>query len=392
MTRTPHKPTVIISGGGIGGMSAALALAQRGCEVTLFEQAPEFGEVGAGLQVGPNVMRMFDRLGILDAVTEIAFFPDALVMRDALDSSELVRIDLGDFPARFGYPYATIHRADLHAVLTAACAEQKGITLLPGHRVTSFAQDDTAVSVHTDGSHGSVQADALIGADGIWSLIREHIVNDGEPRVTGHVAYRAVLPRIEVPDDLYSESVVMWAGPRLHLMHYPLRRGELFNMGAIFHSQRFEEGADAYGDPAELEERFAVTSEPVRRLVSKIDQWKMWVLRDREPTQAWGDRRVTLLGDSAHPTLQYLAQGAGMAVEDAWTLAEALEEASSIPAWLEQYENQRRARTARITLISRLYGDLYHAQGAEREVRAQLLAGLSNDRARESFAWIYDGI
>jgi salicylate hydroxylase len=386
------RPTVIVVGGGIGGMSTALSLAQEGCQVTLLEKAQEFGEVGAGLQVGPNVMKMFDRLGILQAVNEIAFFPENLLMMDALDGAELVRVDLQDFPERFGYPYATIHRADLHTVITNACAAHDSIQLLPGHKVVSHEQNESEVVVYCEGVDEPFRGDVLIGADGIWSGIRESLVGDGEPRVTGHVAYRAVLERAEVPDDLFSNSVVLWAGPRLHLMHYPLRRGELFNMGAIFHSHKFEQGWNTYGDAEELDERFSVTCEPVRRLVEKIEQWRMWVLRDRDPIDNWTNKRVALLGDSAHPTLQYLAQGAGMAIEDAWMLGKTLEQASDVPTWFRSYESARHTRTARITLISRLYGELYHAQGVERDVRADLLRDFSGVRARESFAWIYDGI
>ncbi|MFW3168566.1 3-hydroxybenzoate 6-monooxygenase [Geodermatophilus sp. CPCC 206100] len=384
---------MIVVGGGIGGTATALALARRGCTVRLLEQAPEFGEVGAGLQVGPNVMRVLDRLGVMDAVMEIAFLPRSLVLKDALDGSEVTTVDLGDaFRRRFGYPYATIHRADLHAVLVDACRDTGRVLLEPSRRVTGFSQDGTGVEVLCEGQTEPNRADVLIAADGLWSQTRSVIVGDGDPRVTGQVAYRAVLPRAEVDDDLYSESVVLWAGPKLHLAHYPLRRGELFNMGAIFHSLRFDAGANTYGDPDELHERFAVTCDPVRRLVARIEEWRMWVLRDREPVATWTDGRVALLGDAAHPTLQYLAQGAGMAIEDAWVLGELLGQADDAPSWLRAYQDQRSVRTARVTLLSRLYGELYHADGMAREVRRDMLRGWEGPRTHESFAWLYDGI
>ncbi|MET9084865.1 3-hydroxybenzoate 6-monooxygenase [Streptomyces sp. NPDC004237] len=383
---------ILVIGGGIGGMTAALALARQGRSVLLAEQAPEFGEVGAGLQVGPNVMRMFDQLGVIEPVRDIAFFPDNLILRDALDSAELVRIPLDrKFRDRFGYPYATIHRADLHAVLTAACAEHPQIRLRTNCKVVGVEQDERGVRALTE-SGEELAGTALIGADGLWSTVREHVLGDGEPRVTGHVAYRAVLPMEEVPEHLRSNSVVLWAGPDLHLAHYPLRRGELFNMGAIFHSHRYQRGANVFGDPEELHEQFKGVCGEVETLLGKIDEWRMWVLRDRDPVEHWSKGRITLLGDAAHPTLQYLAQGAGMAVEDAWTLAAQLDSAPDVPSALREYERLRSVRTARVTLLSRLYGELYHASGVTRAVRAQMLEGWPAAAARESFAWIYNGI
>jgi salicylate hydroxylase len=383
---------VIVVGGGIGGMTTALALARRGIAVHLVEQADQFGEVGAGLQVGPNVMRMFDRLGVIDAVRDIAFLPENLILMDALDASELVRVPLDQgFRDRFGYPYATIHRADLHTVLTDACAALDLVQLQTGCKVVGVEQTADQVSVRTEAGDELIGR-ALVGADGVWSGVRERLLGDGEPRVTGHVAYRAVLPMTEVPEHLRSNSVVLWGGPDLHLAHYPLRRGELFNMGAIFHSQRFREGANVFGDPDELHQHFTGVCEPVATLLERIEEWRMWVLRDRDPVERWTDRRITLLGDAAHPTLQYLAQGAGMAIEDAWTLADQLSANDSVPDAFGEYERLRSVRTARVTLMSRLYGELYHASGVERAVRSQMLDGWPPLAARESFAWIYEGI
>lgn len=387
-----HEEPILIVGGGIGGMTTALALARVGHASLLLEQAAEFGEVGAGLQVGPNVMRMFDRLGVRDAVHEIAFFPENLILMDAIEGEELTRVSLGSaFRARFGYPYATIHRADLHAALTAACQEQELIQLHTASKVVDFVQDRTGVRVTLE-SGTTVRGSVLIGADGVWSGIRDRILGDGEPRVTGHVAYRAVLPISDVPEHLRSNSVVLWAGPDLHLAHYPMRRGELFNMGAIFHSRRFEQGADVFGDPEELHDHFKGVCAPVETLLGMIEEWRMWVLRDRDPVERWTDRRITLLGDAAHPTLQYLAQGAGMAIEDAWTLADLVSRVGDPADAFADYERSRAVRTARVTLFSRLYGEVYHAKGINRAVRAQMLNGWGDPQARESFAWIYDGI
>jgi 2-polyprenyl-6-methoxyphenol hydroxylase-like FAD-dependent oxidoreductase len=389
---TKNSGTMLIVGGGIGGMTTALALARRGHEVHLMEQAPEFSEVGAGLQIGPNVMRMFDYLGVLEAVDAIAFFPENLILRDALDATEISRVPLDQrFRERYGYPYATIHRADLHAALTDACDALPNIRLQTGCKIVAVDQDDTGVRVTTE-MGDEARGRALVGADGLRSGIREGIVGDGEPRVTGHVAYRAVLPMEEVPEHLRSNSVVLWGGPDLHLAHYPLRRGALFNMGAIFHSHKFMEGANVFGEPEELHEHFGGVCPEVNMLLSKIEEWRMWVLRDRDPVDRWTDRRITLLGDAAHPTLQYLAQGAGMAIEDAWTLAGQLEKHDDIEVAFREYEQLRIVRTARVTLLSRYYGELYHAKGVARDVRKQMLDGWPAEAARESFAWIYNGI
>jgi 2-polyprenyl-6-methoxyphenol hydroxylase-like FAD-dependent oxidoreductase len=383
---------VIVIGGGIGGMSTALALARTGRAVHLVEQAAAFGEVGAGLQVGPNVMRMFDRLGVIDAVNQIAFFPENLILRDAIDATEIYRLPLdAAFRQRFGYPYATIHRADLHSVLTDACAANPLVRLQTGCKIVRIEQDPNQVRAYAEDGE-EFTGTALVGADGIWSGVRDVLLGDGEPRVTGHVAYRAVLPMAEVPEHLRCDSVVLWAGPELHLAHYPLRRGELFNMGAIFHSYRFQRGANVFGDPQELHEHFAGVSQPVETLLGQIDEWRMWVLRDRDPVQHWSKDRITLLGDAAHPTLQYLAQGAGMAIEDAWTLADRLENSADVSTAFREYEQLRAVRTARVTLLSRVYGELYHASGIARAVRRDMLDGWPVERARESFAWIYNGI
>ena len=209
----------------------------------------------------------------------------------------------------------------------------------------------------------SLRGDALIGADGLWSRIREAVVGDGKPRVSGHIAYRAVLKREEVPAHLWSDDVLLWGGEKTHLVHYPLRRGELFNLVAVFHSNKYDEGWNTFGDTAELNERFALAVPQVRELLGKIETWKMWVLCDREPVKNWSDRRVTLLGDAAHPMLQYLAQGAGQAIEDAVVLGAALRSTRGDVAALafQKYQQARYLRTGRVQLTARFYGDIYHA-------------------------------
>jgi salicylate hydroxylase len=232
----------------------------------------------------------------------------------------------------------------------------------------------------------------LIAADGLWSNIRSKIVGDGRPRVSGHIAYRAVLPVNEVPEPVLSDDVVLWAGPKTHLVHYKLRRGEIFNIVAVFHSDKYEEGWDAFGDPKELEEKFKNERPEVLMLLDRIESWRMWVLCDREPVKFWSRGKVTLLGDAAHPMLQYLAAGAGMAIEDSVVLAELLEaNDGDSEAAFKQYEKARYLRTGRVQTTARIYGDLYHAAGVVGELRTMMLSG-RDPKNYDGISWLYDGI
>lgn len=385
------QPFIII-GGGIGGLACALALSRKGFHSILLEQAAEFGEIGAGIQLGPNVFRMFEKLGITDKVRPLAVFPEMLMMRDTITTEVVTRIDLDErFLARFKYPYAVIHRADLHSALLAACREESAlITLKTGQKVTAFDDHGDHVSVTTAGGD-TYEGCALVGADGLWSTVRQKLVGDGAPVKSGHVTYRAVLPTSEVPEDLRKWAMIIWAGEKTHLVQYPMRGGELYNLVAVFHSDKFAEGWDSYGDPAELHERFAKTCEPVRTLLSKIESWRMWVLCDRPPIRDWSKGNVTLLGDAAHPMLQYLAQGACMAVEDSVCLARNLELAGG--DWAQaflNYQKERYLRTARVQLTARLYGEAYHASNAVRDLRNAVLGARTQAEAMESMAWLYD--
>jgi salicylate hydroxylase len=386
----------LIAGGGIGGLAAALAFARAGIPVRVLERASEFREIGAGIQLGPNAFKMFDRLGVADAVLATAVRPEALVMRDALSGEEVIRIPLGGpFVARFGRPYAVTYRADLHETLLDACRAEPLASLETGCHVEDFAEDGPTTVVVRLADGREMRGRALIGADGLWSKIRGKIVGDGPPRVSGHIAFRAVLPVGEVPADLLSDSVVLWAGPRTHLVHYKLRRSELYNLVAVFHSDRYVEGWDAVGDPSELWRHFAGQRPEVLRLLERIETWRMWVLCDREPVRTWTRGRVALLGDAAHPMLQYLAQGAAMAVEDAVRLAYEVIAAGGadgdVAKAFAAYETARYLRTARVQLTARFYGDIYHAAGVTREVRNMLLGERDPNGGYEGVAWLYGG-
>jgi len=383
---------ILVSGGGIGGLVAAFALARQGFAVRVLEQSPEFREVGAGIQLGPNIFRVLDKIGLKEAVLSDAHRPPAQEMRDALTGKLITRIPLdAAFIKRFGQPYAVTHRADIHGILLNACLGNELITLETSRRVDAFEERGDGVVVTLEGGE-KVEGRALIGCDGMWSKVRERIVGDGKPRVSGHIAYRAVLKRSEVPEDLWRPDVVLWAGPRTHFVHYPLRRGELYNLVAVFHSDRYEEGWNEVGSADLLWQHFKGQRPEVLRMLERIETWRMWVLCDREPVKNWSKGRVTLLGDAAHPMLQYLAQGACMATEDAVVLAEkAAATPNDLPAAFKAYEQERYLRTGRVQIMARVYGDFYHARGVTAELRDLALAGRTPQQAYDGIAWLYGG-
>ncbi|MEE4238564.1 MAG: 3-hydroxybenzoate 6-monooxygenase [Anderseniella sp.] len=386
------KP-ILIAGGGIGGFAAALALARKGLESIVVERETELREAGAGIQLGPNVFAMFDALGLTEAINEVAVFPEALVMKDALDGSEVTRIPLNTaaFNARFRYPYGVIYRPDLHNALIGAVRATGMVDVQLGGKVTGFEDAGPGVRVSL-ASGGTLEGAALIGADGLWSKVRESIVGDGPPRVSGHIAYRAVLPEAEVPEANHRNEVILWAGPKTHLVHYPLHRGDIFNLVAVFHSDACEEGWDVFGDVDELSRKFAGQRPEVLGMLDRIDSWRMWVLCDRDPVKTWSKGRVTLLGDAAHPMLQYLAQGACMATEDAVCLAHHMADKSDPAEAFLAYQADRYLRTARVQMTARLYGDIYHAAGPVAELRRMMLSGRTAEQAYNGVSWLYAGV
>jgi 2-polyprenyl-6-methoxyphenol hydroxylase-like FAD-dependent oxidoreductase len=383
----------LVAGGGIGGLITAYALACKGFPVRVFEQAPEFKELGAGIQLGPNIFRAIERIGLKTSMLDDAWVPPKLEMRDAMSGALVTEIPLGDpFIARFGQPYAVTHRADIHGVYLRACQGNNLVSLENNHKVDDFVDEGDEVAISLEGGE-EVRGRALIACDGMWSRVRGRIVGDGAPRVSGHIAYRAVLKREDVPEDLWRPDVVLWAGPKTHFVHYPLRRGTLYNLVAVFHSDRYVEGWNTVGDPEELFRRFKGERPEVMRLLERIETWRMWVLCDREPVKDWSKNRVTLLGDAAHPMLQYLAQGACMASEDAVCLAEQVAASpQDIPGAFKAYEKQRYLRTGRVQLMARVYGEFYHATGVTAELRNLMLGGRSPEQSYDGMAWLYGGM
>jgi salicylate hydroxylase len=313
-------------------------------------------------------------------------------MRDALTGKLITRIPLGEeFIARFGQPYAVTHRADIHATFLKACEASGLIQLETSRRVDDFTDHGYHVTVTLNNGE-TARGRALIGCDGMWSKIRERIVGDGKPRVSGHIAYRGVLKKEDVPADLWRPDVVLWAGPRTHFVHYPLRRGELYNLVAVFHSDHYEEGWNAEGSKDLLWQHFKMQVPEVLRMLERIDTWRMWVLCDREPVKDWTKGNVTLLGDAAHPMLQYLAQGACMATEDAVVLADQIAASpDDLPAAFKAYQQARYLRTARTQIMARVYGEFYHARGVAAELRDMAVGGRTLQQSYDGIAWLYGG-
>ena len=381
---------VLIVGGGLGGLTAALAFARQGIASQVIEQAAAFKEIGAGIQLGPNVFRMFERLGLIEPISAFAVFPNNLIMFDSITGDEVTRIPLDDaFRKKFHYPYALIHRADLHNVLLEQCRKSNLIRLDAAQKIVDVNEKNGGITAKTE-SGKDYRGAALIGADGLWSTIRELVVGDGKPKPAGHITYRAVLPTSEIPERYRRRDMVIWAGEKVHFVLYPLRTGELYNLVAVFHSNRYEEGWDSYGDPAELHERFAQTCAPVRALLAKIESWRMWVLCDRPPIKDWSRGRITLLGDAAHPMLQYLAQGACMAVEDAVCLTDqAVATEGDYASAFRAYQQARYLRTGRVQIMARVYGEFYHAGGVAKELRNMMLGSRTPDDAMAGMEWLY---
>ena len=386
------RPDILVAGGGIGGLSAALALAHKGRRVRVLEKAAEFGEIGYGIQMGPNVYPILERLGVFKRMEPHVVYPDALVLADGITGNELSRINLGpQFRARFKYPYFVVHRRDLHGSILDACRERDEITLAASKGLAKFAQDGTHVHVTCeDGSEH--EGAALIGADGLWSPTRSAVVGDGLPRLAGHFVYRGLVPTEQIIDRSYLDSMVIYIGHHLHLVQYRLRGGMVMNNVATIESVRFQRGESGYGDPDELEEIFAQCTPRVRDMLRYISRERNWVLHDRDPVTNWTQGSVTLLGDAAHPTLQYLAQGACMAIEDAAVLAtEVARHGEDYNAAFLAYQQQRMNRTARVVLSARFFGDYIHAGGGARMLRNELLGQRSPDDPWEA-DWLYRGI
>lgn len=382
---------VVIVGGGIGGLSTAFALSRLGLQVRVLEQAKQFGEVGAGIQLAPNCTRILDDYGLLDEVKARGVVPDRMVMRDAVDGSELTSLDLRDLEREYGFPYLVIHRSDLHALFEEACRDA-GVELLTEQRVVSYAQGEGRAGATTQA--GAVhEANIVIAADGLHSVART-LFTDDRPVSSAYVAYRGTVPIAEVDRPVDLSEVVVYVGPRCHFVHYGLRGGDLLNQVAVFESPKAVAGLDDWGTPDELDTAFAATCDFVQDRLPHMWRDKWWRMYDRDPIDTWVDGRIALLGDAAHPPLQYMAQGAIMAIEDGWVLAEhvrRLRDADGVVDWagaLAAYEAVRPEHCRRVVLTARVWGELWHLDGIRRAQRNVLL----RERAVGDYSftdWIY---
>ena len=389
LSAVQRDQAILVAGGGIGGLAAALALAKAGKEVKVLEQSAEIGEIGAGMQLGPNAFHAFDLLGVGPIARKRAVYTDYLVMHDALDGYQVAKIPTGDaFMSRFGNPYAVIHRVDAHNSLLEAAMQVPGISFHTSVRVCSISQDEQQVCVE-DQLGNKYTGAALIGADGIKSIVREQFVGD-PARVTGHVVYRAVVDREAFPADLRWNAAAIWVGPKCHLVHYPLRGGEQYNLVVTFHSRHEEQWGVRDGSAEEVQSYFQGVIPQARQLIDLPKSWRRWATADRDPIEQWSFGLVTLLGDAAHPTTQYMAQGACMALEDAVTLGQCVQGApGDLQLAFDRYQKARVARTARIVLSAREMGRIYHAEGVERLVRNDLWRGRSVEGFYEALHWLY---
>jgi salicylate hydroxylase len=400
------QPKVLIAGGGIGGLAAALACARAGAGVALFERAAEFSEVGAGIQLGPNVVSVLHGWGLKDELAAVAAFPHRLQVRSASTGAELGVLTLGpEIQARYGFPYATIHRADLHGLLLTRLTAHGDVQLNVNSAVDRFEQQAvdeqaaTGASVQLHLADGrQAHGDLLVGADGLWSRVHQQLLNDGLPRPMGHLAYRALIPQSSLPAHLRSQQVTAWLGPRLHVVQYPVRRGEWLNVVGFVHGavagdvQDWDHSANA----ADLRRAMGATCAPLQDLIHAIEAWRLWVLAIRPPmrgAQEQAQGHVALLGDAAHPMVPYLAQGAGMAIEDAAALGRVLASdgaALQIPALLQRYAQARWARNARVQARALRNGKIFHATGSMRWGRDASMK-LLGERLLD-IPWLYRGV
>ena len=382
-------PETLIVGGGIGGLSAALCLARRGATVTVLERSKSFAEVGAGIQLAPNATRILQRLGVLEKIMPVAVLPRRLVLADAIGARELTSLELTDFPARYGAPYLVLHRNDLLSALLDACAASR-VRLHTDANVIEL-RDTGADAVATCADGREFTGEIAIGADGLHSRIRKHFIDD-EPVNSGFVAYRGAVPMEQVERHADLRDVVAWLGPGLHLVQYPLRSGQMYNQVAVFRSQAYLRGEADWGDPAELAAAFAGCSEHVRESLSTLSIDNRWPMLDRLPMPDWARGRVALLGDAAHPMLQYLAQGACQALEDSAALAAALAAAGKAGPAVQRRAGQLRGarspQAMRVQRTARTWGEIWHVDGIAKLIRDELL--LDRDVAdHKHVAWLY---
>jgi salicylate hydroxylase len=380
----------LIAGGGIGGLAAAIALARRGMTCEILERSHFAEETGAGIQLGPNATRALRALGALDAIGRHAFRPEAIVIHDGVTGRKLTAMPLGHAAEeRYGAPYLTLRRADLHAGLRVALAGETGAALRTGFDVSAIDTQggDGVVARGTDGAKAN--GSCLIGADGLWSALRAHISPGANLRFAGATAWRTQIPRENLPARFAEPVVGLWIGPRAHLVHYPVGGGADLNIVAVTMGGS---GRQGWGQPvsaADVLASFASWNREAKSLLERADAWRGWSLYRLAGLERWSAGPLTLLGDAAHPVLPYLAQGAALAIEDGLALAACLASAPDPASAFRRYEDLRRPRAARVQRASRSFGLLYHLGGPLAAARNFILARRREETALRRFDWLY---
>ena len=388
MSSEAKRTPVLVVGGGIGGLAVALALSLKGRSVHVIERAAAFGEIGAGLQLAPNALRSLDRLGLLGMINQDAVFPTQLLMLDATSGDKITTVALGaKFRERYGYPYAVMHRSDLHQHLLRACQDRPNISMETSRTAVEVVDlGTTAKVVCEDGS--SYETELLIGADGLHSRVRPMLGVELPPVCQEYVAFRGTVARHAVVEAAREDSMVGWVAHEMHLIQYPVRRGDLLNQVAVFRSPSFRPDSDDWGRFEELEAKLSGMHPMVHASLQTIGRDRRWTMYDRPPLMSWVRGRIVLVGDAAHPMLQYAAQGACQALEDAVCLAEMLGRSNTVEGGLADYQAARLAHTARVQLTARFFGEIAHAGGLAAMFRNTAFRLRADDDYRY-FDWLY---
>lgn len=380
---------ILVLGGGIGGVATALSLASRGQRVHVLEKAPDLTEIGAGLQLAPNAMRVLDWLGVLERIKGVAVFPQTLTLLDIVTATRLKTVNLGpDFTARYEYPYIVMHRSDLLAILVEACRDSGLVTFETNKEAVAI--EDLRECAQLSCRDGSVyRTKALIAADGLWSLARRTLFSDDQVQTPKYVAYRGTIPTPEITTYARPDDLLIWVGPEMHLVQYPVRGGKLYNQVAVFKSDRFRADSDDWGTPEELDRHFSKACPYVVEAVKEVGRGRRWPLFDRGPIIQWARNRVVLLGDAAHPMLQFLAQGACQALEDAFCIADCMDRhAPDIARAFVAFQNTRYLRATRVQMTARFFEHFWHPKGVAADLRNAYLANHApNDYAE--FDWLF---